>query len=104
MDISISAAAPPIAYSTPASSSVDDYPKQAENTDAARYGKIMTDVKDQPRFLFKKVATSLIRDVLPNIVAEMVEEWTTPRMPRSRLKSTRKMTFWEHRSARPLMQ
>lgn len=66
---------PTIDYAPPASSASDDLPTQAEETNAARYEEILADDKYQICILFAKLARSWVRDIMPDILAEIVKEF-----------------------------
>lgn len=68
------------------------------------YDDIIADVGRQARVAFQVVASEWFQEVLPNIVAEMINALDYTTRPEVDAQVAKEITAWKHRSARPLMK
>lgn len=95
MNITMTAAAPFIADSLPTSSASGNYPPQSEDMETGRYDEMRPDFKHQTSSLIGK-ATSWVRDVLPNIVTDMLEGLDQSTHAEGYAQVDQKVTAWDH--------
>lgn len=60
-----------VVASQPGSSASDHEPTQAEDANGGIYDELIAYVKLQPDLLLAELATSWVRDLLPNVVMKM---------------------------------